>query len=139
MFSTAELCNRPGAQGVVIHEKRFTYQNDGLTLVQDLGDFWEQKTGHAIPLGAIVARRDLGDETLTNITNAIKDSLLWADAHREEAFALCRQYAQDLNDGVIESHINLYVNEYSHHLGLDGEAAVRFFLKVAQSRASIGV
>lgn len=131
----AELCNRPGAQGVVIHEKRFTYQNDGLTLVQDLGDFWEQKTTHPIPLGAIVVRRELGEGTIANITHAIKTSLLWADAHRDEAFDLCRRYAQDLTDGVIESHIRLYVNEYSHDLGSDGAAAVRFFLDVAGRRA----
>lgn len=133
----AELCNRPGAQGVVIHEKRFTYQQDGLTLVQDLGDLWEQKTGHPIPLGAITVRRDLGLSVIANITQAVKDSLRWSDAHHEEAFDLCRRYAQDLSDGVIESHIHLYVNEYSHDLGDDGTAAVQFFLKAAENRILI--
>ena len=45
------LLKTPGAQGVVIHEKRFTYAADGLTLVQDLGEHWEAETGHPIPLG----------------------------------------------------------------------------------------
>ncbi|MBC8139106.1 MAG: 1,4-dihydroxy-6-naphthoate synthase [Fibrella sp.] len=134
----AELCNRPGAQGVVIHEKRFTYQKDGLTLVQDLGDLWEQRTKHPIPLGAIAVRRESGEKTIADIANAIKDSLKWSDANREEAFDLCRHYAQDLSDGVIESHINLYVNEYSHDLGEDGTAAVQFFLKAADNRVSTG-
>jgi len=52
-----ELCNREGAQGVVIHEKRFTFASDGLTLVADLGEHWEAQTGFAIPLGAIAVRR----------------------------------------------------------------------------------
>ncbi|MBC7808511.1 MAG: 1,4-dihydroxy-6-naphthoate synthase [Akkermansiaceae bacterium] len=132
----AELCNRPGAQGVVIHEKRFTYQSDGLTLVQDLGDFWEEKTGHAIPLGAIAVRRSLGTDTIASVKSAIKDSLQWADANRDESFELCRHYAQDLTHGVIESHIRLYVNEYSQDLGDDGAAAVRYFLEAAQGRGS---
>ncbi len=129
-----ELCNRPEAQGVVIHEKRFTYRDDGLTLIQDLGDFWEQKTGQAIPLGAIAVRRDLGAGAITNIEEAIKSSLRWADAHRDDALALCRRYAQDLSDGVIEAHIALYVNEFSHDLGADGAAAVRYFLDAAAQR-----
>ncbi len=130
----AELCERPGAQGVVIHEKRFTYQNDGLTLVRDLGDFWEAETGHPIPLGAIAARRDLGADTIGAVTQAVRDSLAWADAHRAEAFDLCRRHAQDLSDGVIEAHIGLYVNEYSRDLGADGAEAVRYFLGAAGDR-----
>ena len=123
----AALCNQPGAQGVVIHEKRFTYAADGLTLVQDLGEYWERETGHAIPLGAIAVRRDLGADTIARVTNAVRESLEWADAHRAEAFDLCREYASDLTDGVIEAHIRLYVNEYSHDLGAEGREAVRFF------------
>ena len=46
--------------GVIIHENRFTYQKFGLKLVQDLGEFWEGKTGLPIPLGAIVAKKSLG-------------------------------------------------------------------------------
>jgi len=129
-----ELCNRNGAQGVVIHEKRFTYQQDGLTLVQDLGEYWETQTGHAIPLGAIVVRRSLGAETIAAVTLAVRQSLNWADTHRDEAFELCRQYAQDLTDGVIQAHIDLYVNDYSRDLGADGMAAVEFFLNAARSR-----
>ncbi len=130
-----ELCNRPGAQGVVIHEKRFTYENDGLNLVQDLGDFWERETGYAIPLGAIAVKRDLGTETVAAITAAVRDSLAWSDAHPDEAFALCREYAKDLTDGVIEAHIKLYVNEYSRDLGNDGSEAVQYFLKATEQRA----
>ena len=120
-----ELKSTPGTQGVVIHEKRFTYEADGLTLIQDLGEHWEAETGYAIPLGAILCRTSLGlSETVADL---IRESLAWADTHRDEALALCRQHAQDLTDGVIEAHIGLYVNEYSHDLGKEGRAAVEFF------------
>ena len=120
------LCSTPGARGVVIHEKRFTYQQDGLTLIQDLGEHWENQTGYAIPLGAICARQSLG--LAPALTDIVKRSLQWAYANYAEAFALCREYAQDLSAGVAEAHIQLYVNNYSEELGPEGEAAVRFFL-----------
>ncbi len=122
-----ELCRTPGARGVVIHEKRFTYEQDGLTLIQDLGAYWEQQTGYAIPLGAICVRKSL--DLAAQLTDIIQRSLAWAYAHYEQAFELCKQYAQDLSAGVVESHIRLYVNSYSENLGADGEAAVRFFLE----------
>lgn len=125
-----ELCNTPGAQGVVIHEKRFTYQRDGLTLLRDLGEYWETKTGYAIPLGAIAARRSLG--IAPALETVIRRSLDWAYANHAEAFALCREHAQDLSDAVIQAHIDLYVNEYSRDLGAEGRAAVDFFLGQVQ-------
>lgn len=117
----------PGAQGVVIHEKRFTYAQDGLTLLQDLGSYWEEKTGYAIPLGAIAVKKEIGMQP--ELEEAIRRSLRWAYAHYDAAFALCRTHAQDLTEGVIESHIKLYVNEYSEALGTEGQAAVSFFLQ----------
>ncbi|HVK03832.1 MAG TPA: 1,4-dihydroxy-6-naphthoate synthase [Armatimonadaceae bacterium] len=124
----AELCNRPGAQGVVIHEKRFTYAADGLTLVRDLGEHWEGRTGFAIPLGCIAVRRGIADVPAERIARVVRASLAWADANPGETFDLCRRYAQDLTDGVIQSHIGLYVNEYSRDLGPEGAAAVAHFL-----------
>lgn len=121
------LLTTPGAQGVVIHEKRFVYQADGLSLIQDLGEHWEAETGHPIPLGAIIARRALGQSA--PLTELIQASLGWSEAHRAEALALCRAYAQDLTEGVIEAHIGLYVNAYSHHLGPEGQEAVDYFLE----------
>ena len=122
----AELLHTPGAQGVVIHEKRFTYAADGLGLIQDLGDYWEQETGFAIPLGAIAARKTLDQARLAAL---VRDSLRWAYAHDTQAFALCREYSQDLNPDVVRAHINLYVNSFSENVGPEGHAAVEFFLQ----------
>ena len=122
----AELMTASGAQGVVIHEKRFTYTADGLTLLQDLGDFWESETGYAIPLGAIAARKGLNQARLAE---TVRESLRWAQTHDTEAFALCREYASDLNPEVVRAHIALYVNSFSEDIGLEGQAAVEFFFR----------
>ena len=118
------LLETPGAQGVVIHEKRFTYAADGLTLLVDLGERWERETGYPIPLGAIVSRPGLVEP----LTRQIRASLDWSDAHPEEALALCRGYADDMDDAVMQAHIDLYVNDFTRSLGPSGEEAVAFFL-----------
>ena len=122
----AELLETPGGQGVVIHEKRFTYAADGLTLLQDLGDFWESETGFAIPLGAIATRKGLDQGKLAV---GVRESLRWAQMHDAEAFTLCREYASDLNPEVVRAHIDLYVNSFSEDVGPEGQAAVEFFFR----------
>ncbi len=120
-------------QGVVIHEMRFTYQADGLVLIRDLGENWEAKTGFPIPLGA-VALRKTKMEPLANslwvqkIEAMIRRSLSWAYSHEPEAMSLCKQYSQSLSDSVLKAHIDLYVNDFSHDLGLGGDSAVAYFL-----------
>jgi 1,4-dihydroxy-6-naphthoate synthase len=130
-----ELRARPDAQGVVIHEMRFTYARDGLSLVRDLGEYWETVTGGPIPLGALLYRGGADLPAVSEIEDAIRASLAWAWAHEEEALALCALHAQDMDPGVMRSHIDLYVNGFSRDLGEEGRAAVRFFLKELDQRA----
>ncbi|MDX1932338.1 MAG: 1,4-dihydroxy-6-naphthoate synthase [Capsulimonadales bacterium] len=129
-----ELCNRPGTQGVVIHEKRFTFERDGLTRLQDLGEHWEQETGAPIPLGVIVLRREL-IRVRAALETAIRNSLSWADSHTKAALELCREHAQEMSDEVMLAHIRLYVNEFSRDSGVEGRRAVAAFLEQQAEQA----
>jgi len=115
--------------GVIIHESRFTYRDRGLELIADLGAWWEQMSGHPIPLGAIVARRSLGRGPIAEIDRAVRASILWAHQNTLLCRPYIKKYAQELDDSVIKEHIGLYVNSYSENLGEDGLAAVEFFLQ----------
>lgn len=123
-------------QGVVIHEMRFTYAADGLTLVEDLGAVWERETGMPIPLGTLLRRRDETGRVPARaaLEEAVRASLAWAWAHEGEALALCARHAQDMSPAVMRAHIDLYVNDFSLDLGPEGRAAVEFFFR--QLRAS---
>jgi 1,4-dihydroxy-6-naphthoate synthase len=123
--------------GVIIHESRFTYQEHGLHALLDLGEWWERETGQPIPLGGIVARRDLGTENLTTVENSLRESVLFAQAHPEEARGYIRAHSQEMSDEVCDAHINLYVNHYSVDLGPDGEAAVTTLLDKAEAAGVI--
>ncbi len=110
--------------GVIIHESRFTYQAFGLHCLVDLGEWWEQTTGHPIPLGGIAIRRDLGPQTTTLVNDALRASILYARQHPTVALPYIRSHSQEMSDEVCAAHINLYVNDFSLDLGATGQAAV---------------
>ena len=123
--------------GVIIHESRFTYQQAGFHEVLDLGAWWEKDSGLPIPLGGILARRDLGAETIRSIDAAIRSSLEYARQYPRQPRDYIRQHAQELDDDVIDAHVKLYVNEFSLDLGDDGIAAVETLLGRAEDRGLI--
>src|SRR6266403_1235109 len=61
--------------GLIIHEGQLTFQNMGLHLVVDLGVWWQERTGLPLPLGGNVVRRDLGQETVQQISQLLKESI----------------------------------------------------------------
>ncbi|MBW2329093.1 MAG: 1,4-dihydroxy-6-naphthoate synthase, partial [Deltaproteobacteria bacterium] len=115
--------------GIIIHESRFTYQEYGLICIQDLGRWWESDTGLPIPLGCIAVRSSLDPQEITEVDQAIKASVQWAHAHPDMCSAYIKQYARELNDQVISSHVGLYVNDFSVQLGDEGQAAVKELLR----------
>ncbi len=110
--------------GVIIHESRFTYREKGLICVCDLGKWWEDTTGSVIPLGGIIAKRELGDELLTKVSRAIKSSVLYGFSNKDKCMPFIKRYAQELDDNVILKHINLYVNDFTIDLGETGKNAL---------------
>jgi 1,4-dihydroxy-6-naphthoate synthase len=110
--------------GVCIHEGRFTYQQQGLHLVEDLGSRWERETGLPLPLGGILCRHDLGPQRTGSVQHAIAASLRYALEHRQEALVSMRKYAQEFSDEVLFSHVDLYVNRWTLDLGDEGGRAL---------------
>lgn len=78
-----------------------------------------------IPLGAIIARKTLDTEAITNWIRASID-YAWSNPAASQAYIM--EHAQELSPDVAQSHIDLYVNEFSRDLGVDGYAAVNALL-----------
>jgi 1,4-dihydroxy-6-naphthoate synthase len=131
------LKNGEADAGVIIHESRFTYQAAGFHAVQDLGAWWEAETGLPIPLGGILARRDLGSATVRAVDRAIRASLEHTRTYPDTARGYIREHAQELDDAVTEAHIKLYVNDFSLDLGEEGIRAVETLLRRAEERGLI--
>ncbi|MDH2389646.1 1,4-dihydroxy-6-naphthoate synthase [Streptomyces sp. HNM0663] len=123
--------------GLVIHEARFTYQDYGLHCLADMGEHWESATGLPIPLGAIIARRSLGAQTLRLLADSARASvrMAWDDPAASRPYVL--QHAQEMDPKVADQHIGLYVNEFTADLGPDGYAAVRGLLTRAAAEGLV--
>jgi 1,4-dihydroxy-6-naphthoate synthase len=131
LFSDIEnaILNNEVDAGLIIHESRFTYQKKGLKKVIDLGEFWEDEFNKLIPLGCIVIKRSLAEKNIKNIKNInqmIKASVDYAFIHPTDSVPFVKHYAKEMENDVIQKHINLYVNQYSLDLGKEGRDAIRF-------------
>ncbi len=117
--------------GLVIHEARFTYPNYGLRALADLGQWWEQSTGHPIPLGAIISRRDLEARRELDagaLADVVRRSVDYAFAHPDASAAFVAEHAAELDADVQRQHIELYVNDFTRDLGEEGYAAIELLL-----------
>ncbi|MGI5139008.1 MULTISPECIES: 1,4-dihydroxy-6-naphthoate synthase [unclassified Streptomyces] len=123
--------------GLVIHEARFTYQNYRLHKLADMGEHWEDATGLPIPLGAIIAKRSLGADTLKLLAESARTSVrvAWEDPEVSRPYVM--EHAQEMDPAVADQHIGLYVNEFTADLGEDGYAAVRGLLTRAAAEGLV--
>ena len=123
--------------GLIIHENRFTYQDKGLHKIIDLGDYWEKRTGCAIPLGGIVANRNLPLDIQHKINRVIKRSVEFAFANPKSGLEYIRSHAQEMSEEVMYKHIELYVNKFSVDLGVEGKKAVKLLFDTALGKGII--
>ena len=123
--------------GLIIHENRFTYEAKGLKKIIDLGEFWESATGAAIPLGGIVISRRLPADVRQRVNRVMRRSVEYAFANRDASLPFVRANAQAMSDEVMYKHIDLYVNEYSVDLGVDGRRAVEVLFERARNSGVI--
>lgn len=130
----AAVCSGKADAGVIIHESRFTYQQQGLHKVLDLGQWWEEDSGCPIPLGGILAKRSLGAERIKRIDTALRASVEFAFANPQQPQDYIKQHAQELEDEVVRSHIELYVNDFSVNLGDEGIQAIETLFDRAEKR-----
>ena len=131
LFSDIEkaVLNGDVDAGVIIHENRFTYQDKGLLKLMDLGEYWQEKTQLPIPLGGIVVSKSLDDLVQKKVQRVLKRSIEFAFAQPYESQDYVRQHAQEMDIDVMNSHIQLYVNDYSIELGEKGRKAVRYLFE----------
>ncbi len=117
--------------GLIIHEGQLTYQNQGLHLITDLGQWWLKDTGLPLPLGGNAIRRDLGEKAMHEVTVLLKQSIQYALDHRAEALQHALQYGRDLDRSQADKFVGMYVNDWTIDFGPRGREAVTTLLKRA--------
>ena len=114
--------------GLLIHEGQLTYQDHGLHLVVDLGEWWFEETGLPLPLGGNVVRKDLGTELVKTISRHLRASIAYSLEHRRAALDHAMQYARGLDRSKADTFVGMYVNAWTLDYGDRGRAAVRELL-----------
>lgn len=121
--------------GVIIHEGRFVYPSYGCIEIVDLGKWWEEKTGMPIPLGCIAIRNDQHSiQYRETVENHIRKSVRFAFDNPQYSRDYIKSLAQELDDHVIQEHINLYVNDFTISLGEKGREAIRTLEEMAKCK-----
>ena len=111
--------------GVVIHEGQLTYAREGLSLVEDFGEWWRRETGGLpLPLGANAVRRGLDPDVVATLAEVLRESIRHSLDHREEAIRHSLKHGRGLSWEEGLAYVAMYVNELSIDPGPEGRAAV---------------
>jgi 1,4-dihydroxy-6-naphthoate synthase len=127
----AAVLNGDYDAGLIIHESRFTYQQKGLKKLMDMGDWWESTMDAAIPLGGIVVKRSLGRGLASSVDQIIRSSLQYAWKQYPDLPPFVLDHSQEMEEEVMRSHIQLYVNNYTNNLGEEGIRAINTLFEEA--------
>jgi 1,4-dihydroxy-6-naphthoate synthase len=107
---------READAGLVIHEGQLTYGHGGLHSVIDLGKWFKSRYKLPLPLGANAMRRNLAPEVQSECSKLLRESIEYSLEHREEALNYALQFARDMDPGLAEQFVGMYVNQ----LTIDG-------------------
>jgi 1,4-dihydroxy-6-naphthoate synthase len=127
-----EVCDGAAAAGLLIHEGQLTYGSRGLQAIVDLGEWWLLETGLPLPLGINIARRDLGDEALGELSEVLRESIRAGLASRDEALDYALQFGRGLDRPLADRFVGMYVNELTEDYGDEGRQAVTELLSRGQ-------
>jgi 1,4-dihydroxy-6-naphthoate synthase len=115
--------------GLLIHEGQLTFEDYGLVKVLDLGEWWLLETGLPLPLGVNVIRRDLGEDTLHDVSEVLREAIQCGLAHRAEALEYALQFGRGIDSAVADRFVSMYVNELTQDYGDEGRKAVTELLR----------
>ncbi len=120
--------------GLLIHEGQLTYASLGLKKIVDLGEWWYDLTSLPLPLGGNVIRKDLGAKMMKEVTQILKDSIVYSLEHRAEALEYALTFARDMPEELADKFVGMYVNELTVDYGESGRKAVETLFKMAYEK-----
>jgi 5,8-dihydroxy-2-naphthoate synthase len=123
-----EIASGRAAAGLLIHEGQLTFEDYGLRKVLDLGEWWLLETGLPLPLGVVVARRDIGTR-LVDLADVLADAIQCSLDHRAEALEYALEFGRGIDAAVADRFVAMYVNELTQDYGQEGRKAVSELLR----------
>src|SRR5437763_2130015 len=132
------VTERRSDAGLLIHEGQLFYQDLGLKKVLDLGEWWHEHTdGLPLPMGGNAIRRDLGKETIREVSDLLKESIRYSLDNRDDALQYAMQFARDMDPALADRFVEMWVNDMTLDYGERGREAVRRLLAEGHERGII--
>lgn len=123
--------------GLLIHEGQLFYERIGLHKVLDLGEWWHEETGLPLPMGGNVIKRDLGLETMKEVSRLLRESIRYSLEHREDALQYAMQFARDMDIELADRFVAMWVNDLTLDYTERGRTAVARLLDEGFERGII--
>ncbi len=125
-----EVASGEADAGLIIYEGQLTFQQQGLHLAVDLGQWWHQQTGGLpFPLSINAIRTDLDATLAATVSDLLKQSVRFGLEHRQEALVYALHDNPLLDMTTANQFIDRYVNFRTLDMGADGKRAVAELLK----------
>lgn len=115
--------------GLIIHEGQLTYEQEGLTLIRDMGVWWNEITGLPLPLGVNVVRKDLGPDVVKEVSRCMRESISAGLKERSKALDYALTFARGMDISTSDKFVGMYVNERTLDMGEEGVAAIKLLLQ----------
>jgi 5,8-dihydroxy-2-naphthoate synthase len=120
-----EVASGRADAGLIIYEGQLTFQQQGLHMAVDLGQWWYEQTGGLpFPLSINTIRSDLDLSLASTVSNLLKQSVRFSLDHRQEALAYALRDNSSLDLAVANQFIDRYVNFRTIDMGPDGRRAI---------------
>lgn len=124
--------------GLLIHEGQLFYEDHGLHKVLDLGEWWHEHTGGLpLPMGGNAIRRELGAETISDVSDLLRQSIRYSLDNREDALQYAMQFAREMEPGLADRFVAMWVNDLTLDYTERGREAVRRLLTEGYERGII--
>lgn len=123
--------------GLLIHEGQLFYESLGLHKVIDLGEWWHGITGLPLPMGGNAIRRALGQETMREVSQFLRESIRYSLDNREDALQYAMQFARNMDVELADRFVAMWVNDLTLDYTDRGREAVRRLLAEGFKRGII--
>ena len=127
--------NQKADAGLVIHETQLSYDQENLTKILDVGEWWDKKTGGLpVPLGINVIKNQLGRENIKKFDTFLRDSIKYGLEHEQDAIDYAMEYSRGKSRQLIEKFVKMYVNDVTVDMGNPGEKSIRRLFELAAEK-----
>lgn len=118
--------------GIVIHETQLSYEQEGVTKILDIGEWWDHSTrGLPVPLGINVMKNSFEMEKIHKFDQYLQESIEYGLTHINDAIDYAMQYSRGKSRKLIEKFVKMYVNDVTINMGKEGEDSIKKLFDMA--------